>query len=381
MSFFKPIRPLFFGCLLSFAGWSLVGLAMATQGVVARGDPWSAHLAPSLRTWLPWAVVTPLIFRLVARLPIDRERWKLALPMHVAIGFCIVLSIHSWRDHLAPIIFSGGGVPRSGGDGRRDRGYEGPRGRGQPSGERSGRRAGGRDPRDRGFFDLLGLVTREVPIYLMIFAGAHALLFYRRNQEAAAHLARAQLDVLRMQLQPHFLFNSLNTISNLVHEDPHKAEKLIGSLSGLLRSCLDSAERHEVPLADEVEFVASYLSLMHARFEDRLRYEIDVPADLRSALVPTMLLQPLVENAVEHGLRPKPGGGTINVRAARNGDRLRIEVSDNGIGIDDQIKEGIGIGTTRRRLENRYGQRANLSFERHLGITTAVITLPDTSTQ
>ncbi len=381
MFFFKPIRPLLFGWLLSFAGWSLVGLAMATQGVVSRGDPWSAHLAPSLRTWLPWAILTPLIFRLVARLPIDRERWKLALPMHLAVGFCVVLSIHSWRDHIAPIIFSAGPPPRSAGDGRRDRGSEAPRGWGEPSGERAGRRAGGRGPRDRGFFNLLGLVTREAPIYLMIFAGAHALLFYRRNQEAAAHLARAQLDVLRMQLQPHFLFNSLNTISNLVHEDPNKAEELIGSLSELLRSCLDSAERREIPLADEIEFVTSYLSLMHARFADRLRYKIDVPAGLRSALVPTMLLQPIVENAVEHGLRPKPGGGTINVRAARDGDRLRIEVSDDGIGIDDQIEEGIGIGATRRRLESHYGQRASLSFERRRGTTTAVITLPDTSTQ
>ena len=232
--------------------------------------------------------------------------------------------------------------------------------------------------RYRRSFNLFWFVIGTLPIYLAVVAGAHAALFFRRDQQRAAHLARSRLEVLRMQLQPHFLFNSLNTIASLVHDDPEKADELIAGLSELLRTSLDTAEQ-EIALADETDFIGRYLELMHARFDDRLRYQIDVPADLGTARVPAMLLQPLVENAVEHGLRELPAGGCVAVRARRDGDTLRLEVSDDGMGVEDpgELHEGIGIANTRERLTTLYGKGATFEIaHRRGGGTVARVAVP-----
>jgi LytS/YehU family sensor histidine kinase len=223
-------------------------------------------------------------------------------------------------------------------------------------------------------------------VFWVVVCGAHALLFYQRSQERerrslelAASLARAKLQALRMQLQPHFLFNTLNAISTLVHRDPRAADEMIGNLSDFLRLTLEPAEQQEIPLGEELKFVERYLAIERVRFGDRLRVEVDVPADLLATPVPSLLLQPLVENAVRHGLEPLGAAGLLRIVAKREGDRLWIAVIDNGRGLPGTPTERVGIGmaNTRERLAARYGAAAGIMLRpAEGGGTSAEITLP-----
>jgi len=363
------IRSLLKGWLLSFAGWSLVAFAMAAYGVTTRDDEWSMHWEPSLRVWLPWAIVTPLIFRLVAWQPIDRRHWKIAIPLHVVTCALVMTACHWWKASFRPPP----GMPSL---------MVGRRSPLPPAAPpdivmRDLRRPPGAMHVRRVFFDMFGFMSFELPIFLMILTGAHAVLFYRRDQERAASLARARLDALRMQLQPHFLFNTLNTIGGLVYEDPQKADAILTALSDLLRMSLETSRETELPLHREMEFVQQYLEIMHARFEERVRFQIDVDPDVREALVPPMLLQPIVENAVEHGLQPKPVGGMVTVKASKNAAQLCLRVCDDGVGLTSSTatREGVGLQNTRARLRELYGDDARLEMRDGDG-TVVEITLP-----
>ena len=206
-------------------------------------------------------------------------------------------------------------------------------------------------------------------------AAAHQRLVVRREREAAelqTELARAQVSALRMQLNPHFLFNTLNGIAEMVHERPCKAEEAIAELSDLLRGALKTPAEGAT-LADELDWLRRYLDLQSLRFEDALDVVLDVPDDLLDARVPGFLLQPLVENAFEHGVARVTRPGQVIVRARREGDRLVIDVVDNGPGLPsgdgalpdrtpDDPGRGIGVSTTRRRLAQAYGERADLTL-------------------
>jgi anti-sigma regulatory factor (Ser/Thr protein kinase) len=185
-----------------------------------------------------------------------------------------------------------------------------------------------------------------------------------RTAELERRLAEARLSALKMQLNPHFLFNTLNMISSYVREDPERADAMIAHLSDFLRATLRHADVQEVPLATELEFLASYLEIMKARFQDRLGVRLEVAPDAARALVPHLVLQPLVENSLTHCL--DDGGGRIRVAAAREADRLRLLVEDDGPGIVDPHEafgKGVGLTNTRERLRALYGdaQRLELS--------------------
>jgi LytS/YehU family sensor histidine kinase len=211
----------------------------------------------------------------------------------------------------------------------------------------------------------------DLAVYLIVAAAAHALAFYRRAQERdrhalelAAGLHRAKLDALRLQLQPHFLFNSLNAISTLVHRDAHAADNLLTDLSDLLRLSLLTTD-NEVPLARELELLDRYLAIEQARLGDRLRLVRDIEPAATSALVPTFVLQPLAENAVRHGLEPRSAPGTITISARREGDTLRLVVADDGLGLAaDQsgARGGIGLANTEARLQALHGAAAKLEL-------------------
>ena len=176
-----------------------------------------------------------------------------------------------------------------------------------------------------------------------------------RASHAEARLADARLQLLRMQLHPHFLFNTLNAIAELVHESPATAERMITGLSQLLRETLDSGGVDLVPLGRELELTSRYLDIQRGRFGDRLRARIDADEDT-TALVPIFILQPLVENSIKHGIGTHRFAGSIVVRAHRDADRLIIEVEDDGPGIDRAaIRDGIGLSNTRERLAAVYG--------------------------
>jgi two-component system LytT family sensor kinase len=203
--------------------------------------------------------------------------------------------------------------------------------------------------------------------------------------ELRAQIAGARLSALKMQLQPHFLFNTLNAIMVLVRQlRGQKAEETLGRFSDLLRAVLSDIDAQEVPLDRELEYVRLYLSIEEVRFPDRLRVEIEAGPEVLSATVPHMGLQPLVENAVRHGIAKNAGSGVFAIRAVRAGEQLQISVSDNGPGVPAAGiagviagSRGIGLANTRKRLNQLYGDRAALVLRpREGGGTVATISIP-----
>lgn len=195
--------------------------------------------------------------------------------------------------------------------------------------------------------------------YLLLTGVGHALHYASQHRRREADLARAQVAALRAQMRPHFLFNALNTIAAVVPEDPARAERMIVSLGTLLRRSLERGEAHQVPLRTELELARCYLEIEQARYGDRVRASFDVNPEVADALVPPLVVQPLVENAVRHGLVPRAEGGHVRISAKRRGDRLRLVVADDGVGLPagDRPAEGIGLGNTRSRLRAGYGSR------------------------
>jgi LytS/YehU family sensor histidine kinase len=208
----------------------------------------------------------------------------------------------------------------------------------------------------------------------VIFAGViaviHALALQQRLAqreqlalELRAQLSEAELEMLKGQLQPHFLFNTLNGVASLIHTAPDTADFIVVQLADLLRASLGHEGTREIPLAEELALLDKYLAIMEARFFGRIAIDREIDAATYSALVPQFLLQPLVENAFEHGIGRRADGGRIRIRASIvNDSRLRLEVSDDGAGLshDATVAERVGLGNTRQRLERLYGDAQSL---------------------
>lgn len=198
-------------------------------------------------------------------------------------------------------------------------------------------------------------------IYWIILGGLQAYQYYERYMNSELRLERlehsfseARLNALRMQLDPHFLFNALNTISSHVERDPKLTRRMIEHLGDLLRMSLESKDRQEVPLAEELAFLEHYLEIQKIRFGDQLRVVMDVAPEVKYAAVPSMFIQPLVENAIRHGISRRASGGTIIVRAKPLGERLEVRVLDDGVGLPLgwrlEESEGLGLSITRQRI-------------------------------
>jgi len=180
-----------------------------------------------------------------------------------------------------------------------------------------------------------------------------------------------------MQINPHFLFNTLHAVSALVERDPGGVRRMIARLSELLRHTIESHATDEVPLRDELAFLRRYIEIMEIRFQGRLRVDRNIADDTQDALVPNLILQPIVENALEHGVNRAAGEGQIEIAARRDGERLVLTVRDNGPGLDVQNASGVGLANTRARLEQLYGNRASLELrDAEGGGVLAQITLP-----
>jgi signal transduction histidine kinase len=214
----------------------------------------------------------------------------------------------------------------------------------------------------------------EMMTYWALVAFVHALDYHRESQErelAAAQLqtqlAEAQLEALQRQLHPHFLFNTLNTISALMHRDVNAADEMLVQLSDLLRLTLDRVGTQQVPLKDEIDFLWKYLEIEQTRFGDRLQVHVNVEPEVLDAPVPNLILQPLVENALRHGIGPRVGGGRVDVSARQADGNLIMAVRDNGVGLSadklDALHSGVGLSNTRSRLENLYGNRHRFEFQ------------------
>lgn len=244
-----------------------------------------------------------------------------------------------------------------------------------------------------GWAGLRSILPQSTMVYLLIAGGTIAVRAMQRSRarerEATEHalrasrlesqLADARLEVLRGQLQPHFLFNTLNAVSALIDEDPAEARRMLTRLSELLRMALDAMQKPEIPLAREIDWLEHYVDLQRMRFEERLDVQIDVAPDTLGARIPPLLLQPLVENAIEHAIEPRPAGGRITVHAARENGHLRLVVADDGPGPGDASGKGSGIGlrVTRDRLAALYGADASVDLRAGaLGGAEAVIEVP-----
>jgi hypothetical protein len=353
--------------------WCLLVLAFAEQHVLTESqrDPsfgLEQGLKLSLSDWFPWLILAPIVAWLGFRFPLERRKLALSIPVHLA--GCILASIIC-------VLFPHPGGPRPGMPPERQgvgltRG--GPEGRPEfPPGP--GYEGAGRPgqfppfpPRRGPFFAALVQSRVNLPIYWIIVSITHALMYYRRAQERErkaveleARLADAKLDALRMQLHPHFLFNTLNAISTLVHKDPHAADEMIANLSELLRATLD-AEGQEIPLRQELGLLERYLEIQQARFGDRLKIEKHVNASALDGLVPTLILQPLVENAIRHGIEPRTTPGLVVIEAQRKDGLLQLSVADNGAGMQKSTGKppGIGLANTKARIEELYGSSASL---------------------
>jgi two-component system LytT family sensor kinase len=230
-------------------------------------------------------------------------------------------------------------------------------------------------PPSRGLFSRLSFLYDFV-LYLIVLGAGLARNYFVRYQarldetrrlqaEAAqlqAQLADARLNALRTQLNPHFLFNTLNAISTLAEDDPRGVRRMIARLGDLLRHTLDEGDEPEIPLARELEMLRRYLEIMEVRFQGTLDVSIESDPSLDRALVPNLLLQPLVENAFRHGLASMQGAGRVAVRATCDGDDLVLTVEDNGSGPPADVREGVGLTNTRARLTQLHGARSRLTL-------------------
>lgn len=218
----------------------------------------------------------------------------------------------------------------------------------------------------------------NLPVYAGVVLAWHAATFYRdardRQMRAVAleaQLQQAQLDALRSQLNPHFLFNALHSMAELVHADPRLAEKLIVRLGDLLRQVLQSATSQQVPLADELEFIRGYVEIEQMRLGERMSVSWDIDPAALEASVPSLILQPLIENAIQHGIAAA-GGGTLSIAARRADASLELVVRDNGPGLARRVAErrqGIGLANTRARLQRLYGERHDFELQAGEGLT------------
>jgi len=227
----------------------------------------------------------------------------------------------------------------------------------------------------------------EMMTYWTIVGLSHAVLYYRESKDRAlrtaqleTRLVEAQLKTLQQQLHPHFLFNTLHAISALMHRDVEAADRTLMRLSDLLRLTLESIGQQEIPLQAELDFLSKYLQIEQTRFADRLVVRFDIQPETLDTLVPNLILQPLVENAIKHGVAKKTGPGHIDISARREGDKLRMEVRDDGVGLSEDaltaLQKGIGVSTTRARLQHLFGADYRFEFHRQAAGLLVVVSIP-----
>lgn len=341
-----------------YACWMLFALFFTSQSYlfqISAGRPisWGNILGSWLLCAHCWALLTPLMLGLARRFPFQRRNWGRTLAIHLAAAvFFAAFSLLVYV-LVYPLLLVKNGSQ----------------------------------------FSSLNLYRQLLVndfhsgliIYSVLLGIHHMLAYYRKYRErelAAAQLetrlARAQLDALKMQLHPHFLFNTLNTISVLMLEDVETANRMLVRLSDLLRITLEKESAHEVTLKEELEFLESYLEIEQMRFQDRLTVKVNVEPLTLDALLPNLILQPLVENAIRHGIAPRAAAGSVEIRAEQVQSRLKIAVRDDGPGLRGANgRKGIGLANTRTRLKQMYGDDHDFKIENnHEGGVTVAIEIP-----
>jgi two-component system LytT family sensor kinase len=334
--------------LLSAAIWSAVGLFDATQTVfVMRSEgmhhAWGRLFFTSLFEWLPWVLATPFVLDLGRRYPPIRLRPISNWLRHLAACLAIDLAFSLWSTTLE-VLLNPFAEPR--------------------------RSMTFRHLAAVKFYN--GLLSSFI-LYTAVLLVRHLLdsrerLATQQTETARLNeqLVKAQLSALRRQIEPHFLFNTLNSIAGLVREKRNDAAvNMIVGLSDFMRHLLDDSSRQEVPLAEELEFTRKYLDIQKVRLVERLQCTVDVPSELLTAQVPLLILQPMVENAIKHGIAKRDQGGAVRILASRSNGTLTLSVYNDGPGLSaiaEKAHSGIGISNMRTRLQSLYGDAFELNM-------------------
>ena len=328
------------------AALSAAGRLIDPRGPELRPEVASGLLTLSFAEYSIWAVLTVPIFMLAHRFTVTAENRGRRIVLFMALGLVIAILVDTVlaqvRMHVLPP----------------------PAGRFRPPPT------------------LLGNVLRfqflyDYMVYLAVFAAALARDYFLRYQarleettllqaqasKLEAQLADARLSALRSQLNPHFLFNTLNAISSLVERDPRGVRKMIARLGELLRHTLEETESQEIVLERELELLRRYLEIMEVRFQGKLEATVSADDDVKGALVPNLILQPLVENALKHGVSASDGRGRVDVNAVRSGDQIVLTVRDHGPGPGEESDSGVGLSNTIARLDQLYKSRQRFSLK------------------
>jgi two-component system LytT family sensor kinase len=343
--------------------WLGLGLFDATQTVfVMRAEgmhhAWARLFLTLLCSWLPWALATPFVLRLVRRYPPIQVRpiaaWIAHLAACAAIGLVSAAVTASLEVSLNPWMQS--------------------------------------PPPGPFFHHWLYKFYNGLLAYLILYGSVLAICYVLDSRERLAlqrtetarlneQLSKAQLNALRRQIEPHFLFNTLNAIAGLVREKRNDAAvSMIAGLSDFLRRVLENSTRQEVPLGEEVGFLQKYLEIQKVRFGERLQLRLDVPNELFSAQIPSLILQPMVENAIKHGIAKRAQGGAIQIAAFRSNGKLTLSIHNDGPSLPanwEQTHSGIGISNVRTRLQSLYGDQFELSmFNQDMGGVEVLVSVP-----
>jgi len=338
-----------FGAIVSVGYTGIYGVSRWTL----RPDTVSIFpyvLLMNLALWTGFALWTPAIFWLGGRFRFGRHGWGRALAVHVPASL-IITAVHlalvaALRHYLQQAV-----------------------------------RGSGPDLFDSVVQSYFRTLDQVLPIYWAIVGLQHAITYARQAREKEvrsahleARLMESQLQALQQQLHPHFLFNTLHAISTLVQRDPEKAEGMIERLSELLRLTLRKVGEQEVRLSEELEYLQAYLDIEEVHFGERLRIEYRIDAAALDAMVPTLVLQPLAENAIRHGIETMLRAGVLTIEAQADGDTLWLRVRDNGAGLVKDVtrREGVGLSNTRSRLDRLYGEHAALTVRDNPGGGVAV---------
>jgi sensor histidine kinase YesM len=353
--------------LLLFGIWTILGLSEAGRlyyryNIDQIYYHWCHTVFWGLVGWYIWGLLYPVIALIVRRFSFSRDTWGRTFLVHLSAAFLlslVQLFLYAVVTHFGNIYIF--------------------------------------DDSSGSLTQLLELyprfmLQRGMLYYFMIAFVTYAVGYYcqyrkaeLRRAAAETELVRAQLAVLKGQLHPHFLFNTLNAVTALIPTEPVAAEEVVTDLSELLRATLDYQDVQQHPLAEEVAFLDRYLAIQKTRFRDRLRVEKNIPADALGLLVPTMILQPVVENAILHAVSNRVDGGSLNIEARRDSDLLLLIVTDDGPGLppdwEKASERGIGLKNTRQRLRQLYGDRHRFELsdspsgglQVRLGIPIAVI--------
>ncbi len=333
--------------------WGGLVLLFAIQTKVTSAQTWSDVLAQVGSFWLPWIFLLPIVVWISLRCPFERSKILSHIGVHISIC-AATLTVNQLTSRfilpMSPAPFDSHGPP--------------------PPELRLG---------------------PDILIYLVTMSASVAFAHYRKSQERErraieleARLAQAKLQALRMQINPHFLFNTFNVISSLVHTNPRIADDMITDLSELFRVSFENSDNQEISLSRELELLRCYLAIEQRRFGERLQIEQDVDPKILDALVPTLILQPIAENAIRHGIEPQAAVGKIAIRVLRDDNKIKISVSDNGkkpvvfpLTENESGRRGVGLANTRARLQQLYGKEQSLSIgQGELGGWTVEITLP-----